>query len=122
MKDKVLKIPAIALVSLFIGMSINSCQKEQPPTIEGRWKCIICTNENQSWEFKNGKAKQEYTFAGNQVFENEFHYWNDGPYLNMVNLKTEKITVWDIRFIGDAVAEIKDTTQQLQAIQYLERQ
>ena len=122
MKDKVFKIPAIALVSLFIGMSINSCQKEHPPTIEGRWKCLICTNENQSWEFKNGKAKQEYTFAGNQVFENEFHYWNDGPYLNMVNLKTEKITVWDIRFIGDAVAEIRDTTQQIQAIQYLERQ
>lgn len=116
----------ILVAILCFVSAFQSCHKEPlpvpAPSIEGKWKCLVCVNPDQTWSFENGTATQNYTAVGSTVWSNTFHYWVKSDTVNFVNLKTDAVSAWKVRFVGDGVCKVNAIGEMLNPIQYLERQ
>ena len=114
------------ILSMLLFAALAACHKEpqiQPaPSIEGNWKCMVCVNPDQTWNFNNGTATQKYTAVGSTVWSNTFHYWQNADTVNFVNLKTAAVSAWKVRFHGGGgVCNVRVIGEMINPIQYLER-
>ena len=114
------------ILSMLLFAALAACHKEpqiQPaPSIEGNWKCMVCVNPDQTWNFNNGTATQKYTAVGSTVWSNTFHYWQNADTVNFVNLKTAAVSAWKVRFHGGGgVCNVRVIGGMINPIQYLER-
>jgi len=100
-----------------------SCHKEQdaPAAIVGDWKCLVCINKDQTWQFTESEAKQTFYAAGQEVWVNRFHYWQQNDTINLFNTGSETHTAMRVRFLGSAVCEVSQLGAFISETQYWER-
>jgi hypothetical protein len=104
--------------------AFQACHKEQPPqSIAGNWKCLVCVNPDQTWQFQDSTEIAVHTWnaVGSAVFTNKYHYLQQLDTIHFFHLGNYSKMKWVVQFNTDSTLKVNQVGATLQPIQSLKR-